>query len=70
MAIQKWCRRARSQRTYFKCQKDEVPYYSKEPSLDQLEHDFDIKVKDQPTLRVNSYRYSGIDVDKTLSWQT
>ena len=38
--------------------------------LNQLEHDFDIKVKHQSLLRLNSYRYLGIDVDKTLSWQT
>ena len=38
--------------------------------LNQLEHESDIKVEDQPLLRVNSYRYLGIDVDETLSWQT
>ena len=38
--------------------------------LNQLEHDFDIKVEEQPLFRVNSYRYLGIDVDETLSWQT
>ena len=38
--------------------------------LNQLEHHFDIKVEDQPLLNVKAYRYLGIDVDETLSWQT
>ena len=38
--------------------------------LNQLEHDFDIQVQDQSLLTLNSYRYLGIDVDETVSWQT
>ena len=51
-------------------QKDEVFIIARNHRLNQLEHNFHIKVKDQPLLRLNSYRYLGVDVDETLSWQT